>query len=225
VNGKYPIIAIGAFCYVIGFVNYFGTVPVLSNIASYVGSWSNVLGYFTLMLGTEMIFIRNITDIKRHQKKMGQTVWPFQAMSLAIIIVLVPIMIIEAPGLGIDYINAMSIYAVVSQASKALLGMFAITATYRSFRSRSLTSLVALVFVTITMFGTSNIGAMIWGTNWATMQTFINNTLMNGTYKLIMITAAIGTVLLGIRLALGRELRIYGYQEARRTPRQEAKKA
>jgi hypothetical protein len=104
------------------------------------------------------------------------------------------------------------LYAPVGATSKSLVGFFALSASYRRFRTRNVRALVAIILAFTLMFRLSTIGDL-FPAGFTVFADWAVDVVMAAGYRALIVAAAFGGILLGIRVLLGRELRVFGRRE------------
>jgi len=87
---------------------------------------------------------------------------------------------------------------------------FMISATYRSFRIRTLESLAIMLGWAVVLLTWAPIGSYIFGTSGALLSSFLLHNVATGALRGFVITTALGSIIFSIRVILGREKGAFG---------------
>jgi hypothetical protein len=208
INRKEPLIAIGSISFIIGLIRYFFSVPGINEAGTTISEWAVVIGYFGSYLGILVFFRGKIKDVTQ----MRSGVWYYSALSMGLCLITATI------GLGLGAQSQLykditgNLYGPVAATAKAIVSFYGISASYRAFRTRNLRSIVAIVLAILIMFRMSTLGELI-SPEVTPIADWFTDVVMAAGYRAFIVAAAFGSILLGIRLVLGRELRIFGRVE------------
>jgi hypothetical protein len=104
-------------------------------------------------------------------------------------------------------------YSPTGAAAKAIQGFYGISASYRAWRGRSWKTLIAMALMFLVMLQMSPLGAPIHPL-FNDFVDWFRDYIQGAAYRALTMAMAFGGIYLGIRLFLGRELRIFGLLEA-----------
>lgn len=181
-------------------VEYFFKIQPISDIASMLMNFGIVIAGFALGLGAANLFIIH----GRHIKKRTPKQWYF---SLWLFIVMFTFIII-----GVGYtVNApayvwlfQNTLTAVSTTTYSLLAFFIASAAYRAFRLRTFEGAILLISGVILMLANIPVVSISIPVI-ADLANWIRQVPTMAGLRAIMIGAAVGTVVLGIRTFLGQE--------------------
>jgi hypothetical protein len=181
-------------------VNYYVSVQVISTTASTIVSWGVIISAFSVILGA-IITIR--FHLGRIQKKRGDWLW-----SIWLIISIIVVYTIGITFTATSYIYQWIIINVLSGLSEtvySLVGLFAITAAYRSFRIRNTDAGILFAVATIVIIGQNiPIGEMISPVIPAFAKWILDYPNVAANTAVVMAELVVATAY-SIRLLIGRE--------------------
>jgi hypothetical protein len=96
-----------------------------------------------------------------------------------------------------------NVYYTLSASTNSLMGFFVASAAYRAFKARNIEGSVLLISALIVAFTNVPIGMLLWS-DFPTVGNWIRNVVNTAAFRGILIGAAIGTVVLGIKRLIGR---------------------
>lgn len=200
-------IAITLVCGVLVSLDYFIGIPVLANISDTLQVWAVVLAGFTILVG----MINTISYHVRNIQNQAKGKWIYSA----ILIIFLGLQVVS--GL-VDFKNlnnpvykflSTSVYSPLAAAAYSILGIWILTAAYRSIRAKTLESSIMMITAIIVFMGNAPIGAVIWP-GFPVLKDWLLNVLGSSGTRGILLGAGIGGILLTIRVLLGYERRYLG---------------
>lgn len=204
VTRKEPILLIGSVFFLIGFIYYYIPFAEVKFVGETVASWSNTISYFGLFAGTAVFCKQRILGIMR---KRG--IWWTNIVPLAMLLFFQAVIW----GLGTHHViyefMLTTVIARVGAAAKALCGIYIVTAAYRSLRGRSPKAIMTIGLMTIMILRVTTLGEAI-SPAITPFVDWLDGTIVAGTMRVYTICISFGSLLLGIRMAMGRELRVFG---------------
>ena len=207
---KEIVIAIGSISFLVGLLNYFFRpyFAPLATASDIISNWVVIVSYFGLILGGTMVARLGI----RNTMRRTPGTWYFEAAKVVVIVVTLGIAFYEGVR-GATWLALVGdYYSPTGAASKAIQGFYGISASYRAWRGRSWKTMIAMVLMFLAMLQMSPLGAPIHPAFNNTVQWFYDN-IQGAAYRALTTAMAFGGVYLGIRLVLGRELRVFGRED------------
>lgn len=205
---KEIVVYLGFISFVVGFLYYYFPSALGVNTAGIdISGWSVAFAYFAVFSGTTLWLRSRIRNVLKRTKGL----WMTSIITISIFGAITIISLI----IGVsdpNYVNFTTlIFSPVDVTSKSMIGFATCLAAYYVFiRYRNWQTTAALGLAFLVMIKDTPIGSLIFNPNYSNFITFLINTLESGGYAAFLVCAAFGSVLLGVRLLLGRELRIYG---------------
>jgi len=177
---------------------YLPLVPAVT-VATEIQRWAVILSAFAIFTSTFQL-------LKFHGKKIvgrapGQ--WYISGWMIAILLFMVAIGVaysVRHPAYVWLFNN---IYYTLSASTNSLMGFFIASAAYRAFKARTIEGSILLVSAILVAFTNVPIGILMWR-DFPVIGNWIRDVVNTATFRGILIGAAIGTVILGIRRLLGK---------------------
>lgn len=186
-------------CTAIVLIDGFFDLPLLPMLSTNLVNWVVVIGL--MALATAAINLMRIHTKRIIQRKKH---WFYSAYFIIVFLVVTFIGIIEYPnGSNFSFIIK-NIYTPLATTIYSLLGLWMATAAYKAFRLRSFNSLVLLLSGVIVLLGSTTFGAAI-SPVFSIIATYIRIIPTTIATRAILMSTAIGTIALGIRILLGIE--------------------
>jgi hypothetical protein len=208
---KEIVIIIGSISFAIGLLNYFFR-PWLGPLAEgsdIIGSWITIISYFGIITGALMVARLGITNAI----KQTPGTWYFEVAKVAVFLAALGIAFYEGVSGSTWLALVGGYYSPTGAAAKAIQGFYGISASYRAWRGRSWKTLIAMVLMFLVMLQMSPLGAPIHPL-FNDFVDWFRDYLQGAAYRALTMATAFGGIYLGIRLFLGRELRVFGVLEA-----------
>ena len=198
-------LVIGAVCGFTMIADYFLDIPLIAGAATDFTNWTMVLMAFSMMLG-----IVNLTMIYVRRASRGGTgtdnytrfcsAWLVALMWVILVLGFVPP---QTKHPAFQWVYNAFIFPVM-MALYSSLAFFITTAAYRSFRARNFETGVFLVFGLLMIFYNSPIGQSLW-TGFISIGDWILKVPNLAGRRAIIISSAIGSLVLGYRTLIGSE--------------------
>ena len=200
-------LVVGMICMLSGITT--GNLPVLgisfpSLFKDYVSPWMTIVSAFALGLASTNLLVIHSRNIQRKRDN-----WIY---SVVLIVTLVLFGGIRAfveltaqEGASLVYERMYTyILSPLMAGQWAFLGFYVASASYRAFRARNLDATILLISAVLVMLGAAPVGAVIWKQFPSIQQWLLNVPNMTG-QRGIVIGAAIGSFVTGLRVLLGLE--------------------
>ncbi len=198
---------VGLICMLSGITT--GNIPILGIsfpglFKDYVSPWMTIVSAFALGLASINLLVIHSRNIQRKRDN-----WVY---SIVLIVTLILFGGIRAfveltaqEGASLVYERMYTyILSPLMAGQWAFLGFYVASASYRAFRARNLDATVLLISAVLVMLGAAPVGAVIWKQFPAIQQWLLNVPNMTG-QRGIVIGAAIGSFVTGLRVLLGLE--------------------
>lgn len=182
------------------FTEYFFKVPFVSDAATMLMNFGIVIAAFALGLGAANLLIIH----GRHIRKRTPRQWYFSAWMFIVMFAFIIIGVgytVNAPAYVWLFENTLT---PVSTTTYSLLAFFIASAAYRAFRFRTSEGALLLISGVILMLGNIPIVSISIPAI-ADLAAWINRVPTMAGLRAILIGAAVGTIVLGIRTYLGQE--------------------
>jgi len=212
---KEILIGIGSFSFVLGIINYFlpatgsisrTTVPFVYPAGNEIAKWNTAIMYMGIISGGILLVKNGITQIR----KMTAGVWPFYVAQIAFLFFVLAVAFAQAPRGPWYILLALTLFAPVAAAAKAIQGFYGLSASYRAFRGRSIRTYIALAVTMLIVLRMTQLGEALLGTGGAYVADWLTNQLQAAVYRAFTMALAFGGIFTGVRFLLGRELRVFG---------------
>lgn len=180
-------------------VNFFVRNDFLRQVQKTLLDWAIILAAVALILGIFNILASHARKIQN--KKSG---WPYSLFLLAAMGTVIVLGLADPRGPASPSVSWIFEYVQVPLQATifALLAFFVASAAYRAFRVRSVDSFIMLIVGLIVLLGQVPIGQAIWG-RIADAKDWILSYPSTGGARGIILGAALGAVLVGLRVLLG----------------------
>ncbi|QOR33839.1 hypothetical protein IMX26_10025 [Clostridium sp. 'deep sea'] len=186
-------------CTAIVLIDGFFDLPLFPMLSANLVNWVVVIGL--MALATAVINLMQIHTKRIIQRKKN---WFYSAYFVIVFLVVTFIGIIEYPNGATFSFIIKNIYTPLATTIYSLLGLWMATAAYKAFRLRSFNSLVLLLSGVIVLLGSTTFGAAI-SPVFSIIATYIRIIPTTIATRAILISTAIGTIALGLRILLGIE--------------------
>jgi hypothetical protein len=197
--------AIATICGLVMVISYFLVFESVGSIATELTSWATVVAYFALILGT----INLVTFHMKRVRKKEAKVWPFSAWLIFVLVVVFAVGLTQ----GVSSPTYQGLYKTVFQPLDGtifgLLGFYIVSASYRAFRVRTFESALLLIGAVFVMLMNAPIGAVIWS-GFPIVGDFLYGQVTAAANRAIIMGIATGTIVLALRIIMGRETRYLG---------------
>jgi len=182
--------------------------PEMTRVISEIQRWAVAAAAFTVGLG-----VVNLTRIHvRHVAKRTKGQWYHSGWLLAIMyLTLIIGLAYTARDSRFKWIFD-SLYYPADATIYALLSFFIARACYRVLRVRNLDSGILLVAAFVVLLRSTPIAVAIWG-GFVDLDNWVSNILSPASSRGIVITSALGLIVLGLRTLMGRERASIGITE------------
>jgi hypothetical protein len=193
-------VAIAAVCGIIVLVDYFVSSPALDAAGRYLVDWVTILAAAAFFLG-----FLNLVRVHGGRIVAGASGWPYSAALLGAM--LATMLLGMAPGSGGARDPALAwvfsyVYLPLGATIFSLLAFYIATAAYRSLRFQTWEGAGLAVVGLIVLLGQIPLGASISSAVPAA-RTWLLTVIGTAGLRGIIIAAALGAVLAGLRLLLG----------------------
>ena len=194
-------VLLGALCSLMMFLGYFTSIPIFMSADSIIRGWAPMISAISLVLGSVILVRHIINRMIKEKTTLGYVFGVYPLLLIALFIVV---------GLGFgaksDVFKSlnMNVYQPGGSLMSAMQAFFWIEGAYIGFRVRTKESLIMFLAVMITLFGVAPFGEAIWGPIAPINSWILNNPVMAGS-RAILITTALGSTLIFLRMMMGRE--------------------
>lgn len=190
---------------------FFFNVPSVIDAVSWFQTFATHIGFIAVWLGFIMSLRIHISHIRRRTPGL----WYFSIVMIACVLIpfLAALPEIAKPSITTPIYTWPFewVYTPLGATLYATTGFYIFSAAYRAFRARSLEAAVFLVAGCLVILGNAPIGEVIWSG-----MPFLNEWLqLQGQtpgMRALYITAALGLIYFGLRVAIGAEKRIIGVE-------------
>lgn len=171
---------------------------------NYVSPWMTIVSAFALGLASVNLLIIHTRNIKRRREN-----WAYSVIMVVTVLVFggirsfVEITANKGAATTYSYLYTY-ILSPLMAGQWAFLGFYVASASYRAFRARNLDATVLLISAVLVMLGAAPVGAVIWNQFPVIQRWLMNVPNMTG-QRGIVIGAAIGSFVTGLRVLLGLE--------------------
>jgi hypothetical protein len=184
-------------------VAFFIDIPALQAANDVFAEWGVVVSAFALGLGAINLFRRQVESVAMRHKKEDNS-WIYNALCLVVFLVSGTIGIIKGPGApAYDWIFQ-AIVETGHAAVSALVIFNIATAAFRAFRVHNIDSFLMLAAGIILILGQAPIGSVIWSRLPDVSEWMMDVVNLAG-QRAIIISAALATVITGLRIIVGVE--------------------
>jgi len=179
--------------------NFFVRNDLLSLVQQTLLDWAIILAAIALILGVFNVIGTHLRKIRGRQSGWLYSIFLLAAMGAVIIVGLA-----DPRGPASPVVSWIFQYVQIPLEATifSLLAFFVASAAYRAFRVRSVDSFIMLVVGLIVLLGQVPIGAAIWG-KLASAKDWLLSYPSTGGARGIILGAALGAVLTGLRVLLG----------------------
>lgn len=196
-------LTIGSIAIAVMLLSYFVNIPVLDFISKILPEWSVIIASFALGVGAISTFVQNTDKIINKPAE--------RPYSLILIISLV-FMFIVANVKGFEPIyewTVNNVYQALTGTVSSLLAFFILTAAIRALRGRNLNASAMLVSTVLVVLGNTPLMAGVWS-GFETIKSWIMQVMNTASQRGIMISAAVGVLVMGFRVLIWLERGFYG---------------
>ena len=187
--------------------DYYVTWPPLASIAGLVSSFGVVIAAFALCLGAIYLTIHNLRIVMR---KGGH--WPLSLWLVAVLWIFIIYGVIAGGVTNPSYRNMFTaILPPTQQSLEALTGLATISGAVRAFRARNYETAVFMLAALVLILNLAPIGAVIWS-GFGPLGQWILDIPNTAGVRGIIITVAVGSIVLSLRTLIGRERGYLGTQ-------------
>ncbi len=203
-----------AITFIVGIICMFsgittGNVPVLGIsfpdlFKNYVSPWMTIVSAFALGLASINLLVIHSRNVQRKREN-----WQYSIILIATALLFgfikAFVELTANRGAASVYDHMYSyILSPLMAGQWAFLGFYVASASYRAFRARNLDATILLISAVLVMLGAAPVGAVIWKQFPTIQQWLLNVPNMTG-QRGIVIGAAIGSFVTGLRVLLGLE--------------------
>jgi len=178
-------------------VDYFVKVPGISNVVTVLSDWVTFIEWFGLIFAAASLTVRNVRDIRRQKEE-----WYFGVITLGALYAGIFGYIIGGVNNPVYSFMVEQVKGVGQAGMFALHGMFILGASLKAIKAKSLTMVAAILSFIIILFFQAPIGEIIWP-GFAPLGAWLTDVILNAGTRAFVICAALGSVLLGLRMLLG----------------------
>lgn len=188
-------------------ISYFFPILGLENISDLFVKWTTIMGAIALWVGASSIFRFHVNRIIRKSKG----VWMFSGWT--IIVFLMTILL----GFMYGRVGIFTSFMLVSNTAvrtslNALQAAYILTGAFRAWRVRRLDALFLVGTITLVYFLQSPFGSMLFPAA-GDLKSFIASSFTSGATKGALIAAAFGSIVLAMRIIIGKEQSSLGIAE------------
>jgi len=201
-TGPFLVVSIAA---LLTLAEYYFVGPQISDAARTLGSWVVIILAFSLIMATGRSFLYHMREVRR--RAVGT--WYYSLWFMILVVVLFSVGTYETPN-GPNYVWWQTwIMGTTVGGIYVVVGMWMISAVFRTFRVRSLYTLGSVVALCLFVFGwILPIGESVAGL--PPVASWLYDVVLTGSWRGVIMGAGIGIVYYGIRTILMRERRIFG---------------
>jgi hypothetical protein len=187
------------------FASYYFVFPPLSTLTEHLSRFATIAAGFAAVLGLIQLIQLHVNRIRK--RVAGQ--WIFSIWTLIVVAVILAMGLTLSPTH--PYYKALFslIYTPLDGAVYSLTGFFIVTATYRTFRARSLDNFLFMIAALVIIIYNAPIFTYTWS-GFDIIGTWFINVLNTGALRAFRIAAATGAVVFAIRIVLAMEKRWLG---------------
>ena len=157
IKNREIVLGLMLLCAIIAAVNYYVDVPVISTTASTLVAWGTVIAAFSIILGAVITIRFNLSKIQKKREDWYWSIWLIFSIAA-----MYAIGITFTTGSDIYQWIIINVLSALSATVYSLVGLFAITAAYRSIRMRNVDAALLIAAATIIIIGKNTpIGEMI----------------------------------------------------------------
>jgi len=182
------------------FAEYFFKMPYVADVANMMRNFGIVIAAFALGLGAANLLIIH----GRHIRKRTPKQWYFSAWLFIVMFTFIAVGVgftVNAPAYVWLFENTLT---PVSTTTYSLLAFFIASAAYRAFRFRTKEGALLLISGVILMLGNiPMVGISVPGIS--ALATWLLTVPTMAGLRAVLIGAAVGTIVLGVRAFLGQE--------------------
>ncbi len=200
-------LVVGIICMLSGITT--GNIPGLGIsfpglFKDYVSPWMTIVSAFALGLASINLLVVHSRNVQRKRDN-----WVYSVVLIVTLILFGGIRafveLTAQEGASLVYERMYTyILSPLMAGQWAFLGFYVASASYRAFRARNLDATVLLISAVLVMLGAAPVGAVIWKQFPNIQQWLLNVPNMTG-QRGIVIGAAIGSFVTGLRVLLGLE--------------------
>jgi hypothetical protein len=186
-------------------VEYYYSDPTLSLLATTGRNWALIIASIAVGVGAVVLISQWVRPLLRRSKE-----WPFFLWGLVLLAVTIIAGLL--PPLGTNqYVTWIynSIFQPVSATLFATLAFFIFSAAFRSFRTRTKEATLMLIAAFLVMLRNAPALQASWP-GFTVISDWIFNVPTKAGERAILIGAAVGIILLGLRIFTGRERAVMG---------------
>ncbi len=184
---------------IIVLVDYFVSNATLRETSSLLTGWGVVLSAFAVGIGTVSIVRRNLSLIQRRDAGYWYNI--VLLATLAVMTFIGVFYTINHPVYDFVYFN---VFTPLSVTVFGMLAFYITGAAYRAFKFRGVDSAIMLICAILVMLRNAPIGAAIWA-GFPTVGNWLFDVPNVAAQRGIIISVAIGIIVLGVRVLLGYE--------------------
>jgi len=179
--------------------NFFIRNDFLRQVRLTLLDWAVILAAVALVLGALNVIATHARKIRDRRSGWAYSLFLLAAMGTVVILGLADSRGPASPGVSWIFQN---IQLPLQSTLFALLAFFVASAAYRAFRVRSIDSLIMLIVGLIVLLGQVPLGLALWD-RIVSAKDWILNYPSTGGARGILLGAALGAVLTGLRVLLG----------------------
>ena len=184
------------------FAEFFLDIPTLSNVTNTLLSWAVIIGTFTAILGTIMLSRFHIEIIRRRRSE-----WPYSVVLVAVLLIFIILGLIEGPTGEHYYYWFYHIRSPIVAVGLGITFLYCISGAYRTFKVRSLETLILMLATVLGFLNYMPLGEVIWK-GFGPIGQWIFDVPSKAASRAGTISTGIGSIILGLRILLGYETRI-----------------
>lgn len=196
---------IATVCGLVVAIAFFVVSREIRSVSTELTTWVAIILYFAFIVGVVDLVAFNVHRVRSRAKKE----WLYSAW---LIFVLFAVLIVGLTQ-GITSATYQQVYGAVlvplQATTFALLGFYITSAAYRAMRARNIEAFLLLVSAVLVMLMNMPIGGVIWD-GFPIIGNFLYEKVSGATNRAIMMGMATATLILALRILLGRETRYLG---------------
>lgn len=201
------VVFFGSFAFSTMVIQYFlAGLPVVTDLYTF---WSNCLTtteWFAIVLGTVSVMQRNTRNIRKRRRE-----WFIDVGSIAVVLTMSITYYAYGTGHIVFVILNQQVRSIANTAVFALHGFLVFSALFRGFKATSPIKLISMLAMFVFMLYQVPIGDAIWP-GIMPLGEWISEVVLSAGTRAIITGSAVGMIVLGVRVLLGKEVQTYGVE-------------
>lgn len=205
------VIALGSFMISLFMLDTYVKLPGITTIVSAVSTnWLPTIEYCSYILGFFLMADRSVRNLKQKRKE-----WYLGILTLAVaIIASLGYMFGGGASNAVYHFIDINIKGTGQSAVFALHGFFILSSSLRALKMKSIELTSAIVLVILTLLYQVPVGELIWP-GIAGVGQWLQDYILAGGSRAITVTAAVGSVIMAIRVLVGLDWDVYGFRRGK----------